>query len=334
MVIRSDFKPRYITPELGAWRGFLMKFFDAIKDFTRWQNFNVKENTSAVYQVDLKIFCLYLHNPEIEDVTLENVLKYLEEMRMMEWADNAFPRKCQALKNFFGFYKKQGYKVLDADLIPSPSWGHKLPRVAEEGNYQKLISSIPRNNVASNVRNMAMINLLWDTGARNGEICDLKVSELDLKEMKAVVKTKKNKGSRPFRELFWTPVTNDSLQRWLQARDIAIISNKRGKVVLPDPDLLFFGLSPYKPGNKIMNKEFSNILRRQSKVAGISTMNPHSFRHHMGHDIIEKGGSNSDVSNILGHTDLSSSYIYTMMTDKKLHNRYKQFKGLEMEIKK
>ncbi len=68
------------------------------------------------------------------------------------------------------------------------------------------------------------------------------------------------------------------------------------------------------------------MLRRYSNRAGIPYLNAHSFRHHMGHDIIQKGGSAADVMNILGHATLSSSSIYTMMNDKELEARYRLFK--------
>ena len=75
-----------------------------------------------------------------------------------------------------------------------------------------------------------------------------------------------------------------------------------------------------------MNKGLAEILRRYSNRAEIPYMNAHSFRHHMGHDIISQGGSAADVMNILGHASLSSSSIYTMMTGKELEDRYNVFK--------
>jgi site-specific recombinase XerD len=61
-------------------------------------------------------------------------------------------------------------------------------------------------------------------------------------------------------------------------------------------------------------------------------MNAHSFRHHMGHDIITQGGSAADVMNILGHATLASSSIYTMMTGKELENRYNLFKNRKASL--
>ena len=69
------------------------------------------------------------------------------------------------------------------------------------------------------------------------------------------------------------------------------------------------------------------MLRRYSNRARIPFVNPHSFRHHMGHDVIQKGGSSADVIKHLGHSTLASSTIYTMMIDRELEERYRTFKG-------
>lgn len=72
----------------------------------------------------------------------------------------------------------------------------------------------------------------------------------------------------------------------------------------------------------------AEMLRRNSNNAGIPTLNAHSMRHFMGRDIVNKGGSNSDVSNILGHSSLESSMIYTMMTGPDLQRRYDSFRNV------
>lgn len=69
------------------------------------------------------------------------------------------------------------------------------------------------------------------------------------------------------------------------------------------------------------------MLRRCSTRARLPYVNAHSFRHQLGHELIKQGGSAADVMNVLGHASLSSSTIYTMMTDKELEERYRLLKG-------
>ena len=221
----------------------------------------------------------------------------------------------------------QGYLVLDPMLVPLPSKQYGIPRVATEENYRKLLAAIPADSRdPRHIRNRAIIMLLWDTGARNGEVLSLDLKDMDTQKMKTVIKTEKSKGRRPIREIFWTAETNEALLVWIAKREHL----KKTKMPHMD-DCLFpsicssgnLGLS----GKRLSIKGVGETLRRYANRAGIPYMNAHSFRHHMGHDIISQGGSAADVMNILGHATLASSSIYTMMTGKELENRYRVFKS-------
>jgi len=94
-----------------------------------------------------------------------------------------------------------------------------------------------------------------------------------------------------------------------------------------DPHALFVNIAS-NSGCRLSARAITDALRSYSYKAGIKpALNPHSFRHHMGHEIIQKGGTNADVMNILGHAKIESTMIYTMMTDRELEARYRKFKG-------
>lgn len=304
-----------------------MKLKEAIAKFSSWRTFRVKEPTVRGYDRELRTFCLFLRNPEIEEITINEVMDYLNGMADLGWDPNTFVGKCMALRKFFEFYRLQGFAVLDEELIPIPRKEYKMPRIADEANYQKLIAAIPRQtNDPRHIRNLAIVNLLWDSGARNGEIMSLDVEDLQLDHMRAIIKTEKSRGRRPIREIFWTAGTQEAIGRWLAKRE-----ELQKKMFFKDPEALFIsicsGAIADTSGRRLAIKGVGEMLRRYSNRAGIPYSNAHSFRHHMGRDILKKGGSSADVMNILGHASLASSTIYTMMTDKELETRYRQFKG-------
>lgn len=305
---------------------WFMKLSDAIEKFSKWRIWKVKKCTVKGYDLILKQFCLFVHNCDIEHVRLEDVISWFNLLRDLEFQHNSFIPKAQALKKFFEFFKMQGYSVLEPNLIPLPSKQYKIPRVASEENYHKLLSAVPKKtNDPRHIRNRAIIMLLWDTGARNGEIVSLDAEEMDTEKMRAVIKTEKSKGRRPFREIFWTEETNKALIAWIEKR--ALLK----KTKMPHMEECLFpcicsGASLNLSGKRMTNKGVAEFLRRYSNRANIPYQNAHSFRHHMGHDIITQGGSAADVMNILGHASLSSSSIYTMMTGKELEQRYNIFK--------
>ena len=95
-----------------------------------------------------------------------------------------------------------------------------------------------------------------------------------------------------------------------------------------EPDALFPSINTHKTGQRLTVGGVGEMLRRYSNKAKLPyAINAHSLRHHMGHDIIKKGGSMADVMNILGHASVDSSKVYTMMTDVELEQRYRSFKG-------
>src|SRR3989338_973188 len=148
-----------------------MQFKEAIDQFSGWRKFKVKIQTVRGYDQTLRQFCLFLRNPEIEDININHVMDYLNGMKDMGWDQNSFVGKCMALRKFFEFYRLQGYAVINEELIPIMQAERKLPRVATIEEYKKLIGAIPeKTNDPRHIRNFALINLLWDTGARNGEI--------------------------------------------------------------------------------------------------------------------------------------------------------------------
>ena len=295
-----------------------MKFSEVIHNFSTWRLFKVKTGTVKGYDKELRTFCLFLRNPDVEQIQLGDVMDYLTGLKELGWNHNSFIPKCMALRKFFEFCRLQGLRVLNEDLIPIPRKEYRIPRVVTADTYSKLLAVLPLNNDPRHVRNRAIINLLWDTGARNGEIVALDLGDIDLDRMRALIKTEKSRGRRPIRELFWTHETNESLGTWL---------NKRTRLQQKDPDALFVSTCSANVGRRFTIKGVGEMLRRYSNRARIPYVNPHSFRHHMGHDVIQKGGSSADVMNILGHSTLASSTIYTMMTDRELEERYRRFKG-------
>lgn len=310
--------------------GFLvaiMLFKDAINEFSNWRQIKVSGHTVVRYDKVLKIFCLYLRNPHIESITLNDVMNYLNMMKDLGWKRNGIIIVTLALKKFFEFYNLQKFKVLDEALIPTPRKEYNIPRIATEQTYRKLINSIPKDNQPHHIRNRALIALLWDTGARNGEIVSLNASDINLDRRTALIRTEKSRGRRPIREIFWTPSTNDLLKRWIKKR-----KHLFSLFTFEDLDALFVSISKCGQnairGRRVSTFNVAEILRTSSNRAGIPTVNAHSMRHFMGRDIVNKGGSNSDVSNILGHSSLESSMIYTMMTGPDLHRRYDAFRNV------
>jgi site-specific recombinase XerD len=300
-----------------------MRLQEAIEKFYRWKKLNVKDWTAKGYYLTLRQFCVFMRDCEIEDVILDDIVKWFELMQQLGWDQNSFIPKAMALRKLFEFYIRQGYRVIDPFLIPIPQKQFKLPRIADEKSYKKLLSVIPhKTNDPRHIRNLAIITMLYDTGARNGEIVSLDIDDIDTKRMRAIIKTEKAKTRRPIREIFWTHETNKNLKRWIEKRE-----HLKKTLKLKDPEALFISVTNWKAGQRFTIKGVGEMIRRYCVRAKIPYLNPHSFRHKLGHDLANKNYNNSIISNLLGHSSLQSSYIYTLMTDKELEEKYRKARG-------
>lgn len=299
-----------------------MLLSEAIEKFSNWKKFDVKEQTVKSYDLILRHFCLFLRNPEIEDITIDDIMEWFDLQDQLKWDRNSFIPKAIALRKLLEFYKMQGLEILNPDLIPVPDKEYRQARVLSEENYKKLLAVIPKDGKdPRHIRNEAIIRMLWDCGARNTENCSINVSDLDLEKMQTVIRTEKAKTRKPMRQIFWTESTNEVLKIWLERR-----AHLFEKGVFADPDALFISISGSKYGKRFTKKGVAEMLRRYSHKAGIPVANAHSFRHNFGHELSRNGANNSQISSMMGHSCLASSFVYTMMNDREMEEAYRKFK--------
>lgn len=142
----------------------------------------------------------------------------------------------------------------------------------------------------------------------------------DIKNRSASIQTEKTRGRIPYRRIFWSKETHTSILTWLKYR-----TRYANKHTLQDKEALFIGTNGGAFGKRLSNHAFCITMRKYSKLAGIPTLNAHSFRHHKGRFIIEKGGSGVDVMNILGHARMESSRPYVRLFGKSLKNKAQKF---------
>jgi integrase/recombinase XerD len=290
-----------------------MELKEAIKSFSAWRRFRVKGSTVKGYEMVIKQFCLFVRNKRVESININEVMEWFNLMTDLEWEHNSFVVKAMALRKFFEYLRLTGVNCLNPELIPVPQPIYSMPRVATEENYQKLLAIIPtESNDARHIRNLALIKLYWDTGARNTEILSINLLDLDLGSRRAVIRTEKAR-SKPFREIFWTEDTNMALKRWLKKRE-----NLAATRTFFDKEAVFVSINNQKCGQRLTNKGSGEVLRRYCLRAEIPYLNAHSFRHHMGHQLAKHGANNSIISAILGHSTLNSSFVYTQLQNKEL----------------
>jgi site-specific recombinase XerD len=305
-----------------------MKLSQAIDEFKNWRGFKVTGHTVVRYDSALRIFCLCMGDQDIEQIQIHHILGYMKEMENLGWKRNGVTIVALALRKFFEFYNLRGFNCVNEALIPLQRKEFNIPRVATEEDFKKLVKGIARDTNPNNIRNLALVHMVWDTWARSGEIISLDIDELNFnKDLSgsAMIKTEKSRGKRPIREIFWTATTGKYLKAWLKKKQ-----EIQKLMTFDDSEALFTSIRKAGPldvtGKRMTNRAVCEVFRTISNRARLpSIFNAHSARHYGGRKIIKEGGASADVTNILGHSNLESSQFYTMMWGNDLKERWTRF---------
>lgn len=313
-----------------------MLLSDAIKIYvTHMQAEQKSSATIRGYHGDLMLFCLYMRNPLIQLVTPDQIDLYFKEKSDLGWKRNSMVAPAMALRKFFEYWKRKGYPVLDYQMLPIIHKEGVEPRVASQDALDKVLAQCAGDSLYD-IRNRAAILMLTDTGMRNGELCSMNADILDtcevseengVKQYSYVIRSEKRRASQnPHRRVFWYEETHTALKKWYKARAEYV------KMFPPrDAEALFISTkdSHGKTGSRMTHYTIGLMLRSLSAKAGIDTVNAHSLRHKFGTDAAQQGANNSNISDLMGHASLSSSFVYTHLRGKHLgiaHRKVKQVK--------
>lgn len=305
-----------------------MKLSDAIKEFIELKKMKGLRSakTAVRYECTLRIFCLCMQDPLLKDIEFSHVLWYLKELDRLGWKPNGINLIGLALRKLFEFCQMRNYQVnFNENLIPLKEKSFNIPRVTGIETFKKLLEQIPENtNHPHHIRNRAILLMLWETGVRAGELMSLDIADLDLKNRTALIKTEKSRGRRPIRQIFWTPQTHTYLLKWMEK-----LNELRGNFDFTDDGALFVSISKsYRlsiRGCRMTPRGVAEVMRLLSNQAGLPVIaNAHGIRHSMGRDTVKTLRSNSAVSNILGHSNIESSYVYTMLFGEELKEQWEE----------
>jgi integrase/recombinase XerD len=300
-----------------------MKISQAVQQYREFLKLEIRPATTDRYLGDVNLFTLYMKDVDIHTVKDSDVIGYLNLMKQLGWQHNSVVTKSKSIRSFWKWLNKKHYPTFNAELIPNMRKEFKFSYVTSEADMKKVLAVMAKrkkHHYYPYTRNLAIIKLLWDTGARNGEIASLNVADLDVSKMKAVIRTEKSRGRRPAREIYWTKDTNDTLKAWLKERNA-----QERKQPFVNPEALFTIYSNQRRGLRLTNSGISLMLGECARLAKIPRFNAHGMRHHMGHELSRRGANNSQISSILGHSQLSSSYIYTELNNTEREEAYTKF---------
>lgn len=272
----------------------------------------LSENTRLSYHRDLRIFCrdLGIGESELIGVRRPQIIAYMTKLKLSGRASATIARKLAAIKAFFRFLVTEEYLPEDpSEAVEAGIRGVHLPKVLTEEEMRALLEA-PDTATAEGLRDRALLETLYATGMRVSELVTVNASAVNL-VMGYVIAF--GKGSKE-RIVPLGSVAVQYLQRYLRETRETFL--KQGE---PDPGTLFLGLG----GRGLTRQRVWELIRQYGKAAGITrTISPHVLRHSFATHLLDNGADLRSVQEMLGHADISTTQIYTHLTNKRLRSVY------------
>ena len=284
----------------------------SIVDFTDYLRNEKKssENTVLSYARDLKGFCRFMKESGVFDpakVNRTNVMAYVYELQKQRKAGTTVSRNIASIRSFFQFLQRKGIVTENpaADL-ELPKVEKKVPEILSLDKGELLLEQ-PNGEEDKEIRDKAMLELLYATGIRVTELISLRVEDINLPL--EYIRCGSDTKSRII------PIgaqAKASLRRYLD-------KVRENMVLRPDEEVLFVNCN----GKPMTRQGFWKIIKAYAKKAGIEEdITPHMLRHSFAAHLIENGADLRSVQEMLGHSDISTTQIYTKLTNQKLKNVY------------
>jgi len=270
------------------------KFLDAI-----WMERGLSANTLGAYRADLVSLRRWLAERDISLIyaTRSDLLAFIAWRTEQGAKPRSTARQLSSFRRFYRFLLREGVIQDDPTIkIDMPRIGRSLPQSLTEGEVEALLAA-PDVSDPLGHRDRTMLEVLYATGLRVSELINLKQSEINLSQ--GVLRIA-GKGDRER----LIPL-GDEAQNWIRE----FIAGPRGEILLErQTDYLF----PTRRGERMTRQAFWHIIKRYSKVAEISSkMSPHTLRHAFATHLLNNGADLRVVQMLLGHSDLSTTQIYT-----------------------
>lgn len=269
-------------------------------------------NTRQAYERDLRLFCKTLgfkNGDALVNVSREQITGYMTQLKEKGLAAATIARKLAAIKAFYRFMTAEGYMDANpAEVVEAGTKGIKLPRVLSEDEVVRLLNQ-PDITTAEGFRDRTMLEVLYATGMRVSELINLTLERVDL-NMKYIIAF--GKGSKE-RIVPLGSVAAEFLQQYLEkVRPKLTHAGRNTNIVF-----LAFG------GHELTRQRFWQIIRAYGRKANINkALTPHILRHSFATHLLDNGADLRSVQELLGHSDISTTQIYTHLTNKRLRDIY------------
>jgi len=277
---------------------------------------NLARNSLESYERDLQQYHQYLKTElklkTIRNVTLGHIRSFVRKLSNRGLAANSIKRAVSSIRTYHNFLSAEGHmKDNPAQLLDTPKIPRKLPNVLTIQEIDKILGIIPEN-VPMAQRDLAIFEMMYSCGLRVTELCDFKTSDILWdSEMIRV----QGKGSKQ-RFVPIGPIARENLKNYL--------NHERNTLADKNPNVAEVFLS--RNGRKLTRMMIWVLLKKWTESAEVKKeVSPHTLRHSFATHLLEGGADLRSVQEMLGHTDITTTQVYTHLDKehlKEVHRTY------------
>ena len=282
------------------------------------------QNTSSAYRNDLSQFVMFLQqngiggskgsdSVEWTAVDIDTLNHYITDLKERKGYRNATAaRKVASVKSFFGFLAENGIITEDpTDSLGTPKVGRSLPKYLSEEEVGRLLDEGYKPATNEGQRDAVMMELLYATGLRVGELVSLNVGDVNTEE--SYVRCL-GKGSKE-RIVHLYPKALQELKKYMKQSRQVMLGKRKGE------QALFVN----HRGERLTRQWVWSVLKNYAQSAGIkSSITPHTLRHSFATHLLQNGASLRHVQELLGHSSISTTQVYTHLTSPYVREEYEK----------
>jgi integrase/recombinase XerC len=273
---------------------------------------NYSKYTIEHYQHDISDFFFFMAEQaidEVESVQYSDARLYLTKLYDKKLARKTVAKKISALRSFYKFLLRENHVDNNPfTLVTIPKVEKRLPQFFYENELQLLFSSCETDS-ALGQRNKALLELLYATGMRVSECCQIHLKDLDFYLSTVLIH---GKGSKE-RYVPFGSLAKDSLELYINSGRKKLLEGKQSG------DTLFVN----HRGGPLTTRGVRNVLNGMIEKSALDgSIHPHKLRHSFATHLLNNGADLRSVQELLGHADLASTQIYTHVTNEHLRKTY------------
>lgn len=277
-------------------------------------------NTVESYARDLfkfRDFCHAAKIGEVEAITEPSIVDFLIELVNKGLSVRTQARNLVAIRNFFKFLRSERYMDADpASLVSLPKTGRRLPETLTLDEVTRLLGACDRSTRLG-LRDAALLETLYATGLRVSELVGLRLQDLDLET--GVLRAFGKGGKQRL-----VPMGAEARRAVLE-----YLTDVRPGLVSRPTDVFFLT----RRGERMTRQGFWKLIKGVALKAGITkNLSPHKLRHSFATHLLERGADLRAVQEMLGHADVSTTQIYTHITQTRLKEIYSQHHPRAREV--